>query len=93
MLAASVSEHDDTETRRRALAALPEKPKRSILFVTVFGEETGGYGARYYTTHPIFPLAKTVADINLEQLGRTHGAVDQYPEVQLFFDRQRFFDQ
>jgi hypothetical protein len=54
-----------------ALAALPEKPKRSILFMTVFGEEIGGYGARYYTSHPIFPLAKTVADINLEQLGRT----------------------
>jgi Peptidase family M28 len=54
-----------------ALAALPEKPKRSILFLTVFGEETGGYGARYYTSHPIFPLARTIADINLEQLGRT----------------------
>jgi hypothetical protein len=54
-----------------ALAVLPEKPKRSILFLAVFGEEIGGYGARYYTSHPIFPLAKTVADINLEQLGRT----------------------
>jgi Zn-dependent M28 family amino/carboxypeptidase len=54
-----------------ALAALGEKPKRSILFLAVFGEETGGYGARYYTSHPIFPLAATVADINLEQLGRT----------------------
>jgi hypothetical protein len=54
-----------------ALAALGEKPKRSILFMTVFGEEVGGYGARYSTSHPIFPLAKTVADVNLEQLGRT----------------------
>ena len=54
-----------------ALAALGDKPKRSILFMTVFGEEVGGYGARYYTSHPIFPLAKTVADVNLEQLGRT----------------------
>ena len=54
-----------------ALAALGEKPKRSILFMTVFGEESGGYGARYYTSHPIFPLAKTIADVNLEQLGRT----------------------
>jgi len=54
-----------------ALAALPERPRRSILFMTVFGEETGGYGSRYYTSHPIFPLAKSVADINLEQLGRT----------------------
>ena len=54
-----------------ALASLEEKPKRTIVFVTVFGEEVGGLGARWYTGHPIFPLAKTVADINLEQLGRT----------------------
>ena len=54
-----------------ALASLEEKPKRTIVFVTVFGEEVGGLGARWYTSHPIFPIAKTVADINLEQLGRT----------------------
>jgi Peptidase family M28 len=54
-----------------ALASLDEKPKRSIVFVTVFGEEIGNFGARWYTSHPIFPIAKTVADINLEQLGRT----------------------
>jgi hypothetical protein len=54
-----------------ALQALGEKPKRSIVFVTVFGEESGGLGARWYTSHPIFPLARTIADINLEQLGRT----------------------
>ena len=54
-----------------ALADLAEKPKRTIVFVTVFGEEVGGLGARWYTAHPIFPIAKTVADINLEQLGRT----------------------
>ena len=55
----------------RALADLEEKPKRTIVFVAVFGEESGGLGARWYTSHPIFPIAKTVADINLEQLGRT----------------------
>jgi len=54
-----------------ALAGLPARPKRSILFMTVFGEEVGGLGSRYYCQHPIFPVAKTVADINLEQLGRT----------------------
>ncbi|MCX6631778.1 MAG: M20/M25/M40 family metallo-hydrolase [Candidatus Solibacter sp.] len=54
-----------------ALAELEEKPKRTIVFVTVFGEELGGLGARWYTGHPIFPIARTVADINLEQLGRT----------------------
>ncbi|HXB68631.1 MAG TPA: M28 family peptidase [Candidatus Acidoferrales bacterium] len=54
-----------------ALAELPARPRRSILFMTLFGEEVGGLGSRYYCQHPIFPVAKTVADINLEQLGRT----------------------
>jgi hypothetical protein len=65
-----------------ALASLEEKPKRSIVFVTVFGEEVGGLGARWYTSHPIFPIAKTVADINLEQLGRTDD--DEGPKVAQF---------
>ena len=54
-----------------ALAALQQKPKRSIVFMTVFGEEKGMLGSRYYTRHPIFPLERTVANINLEQVGRT----------------------
>ncbi len=54
-----------------ALAALPSRPKRSIVFMTFFGEELGLVGSRYYGAHPVFPLAKTVADLNLEQLGRT----------------------
>jgi hypothetical protein len=54
-----------------ALAALPARPKRSIVFMTFFGEELGLVGSRYYGAHPVFPLAKTVADLNLEQLGRT----------------------
>ncbi len=53
------------------LAALPTRPKRSIVFMTFFGEELGLLGSRYYGAHPIFPLAKTVADLNLECLGRT----------------------
>ena len=55
----------------RVLAAMPVHPKRSIVFMTFFGEEEGGLGSRYYTRHPLFPMAKTVADLNLEQLGRT----------------------
>ncbi|HTP35802.1 MAG TPA: M28 family peptidase [Candidatus Acidoferrales bacterium] len=54
-----------------ALSALEEKPMRTIVFMAVFGEEVGSLGARWYTSHPAFPLAKTIADINLEQLGRT----------------------
>ncbi len=54
-----------------ALAAVAKRPRRSIVFLTFFGEELGLVGARYYARHPVFPLAKTVADINLEQMGRT----------------------
>jgi hypothetical protein len=54
-----------------ALAAQSVRPKRSIVFVTFFGEELGLVGSRYYGAHPVFPLAKTVADLNLEQVGRT----------------------
>jgi hypothetical protein len=54
-----------------ALATLKERPKRSILFVTFFGEEKGMLGSRYYGRNPIFPVEKTVADVNLEQVGRT----------------------
>lgn len=55
----------------QALAALPERPKRSIVFMALFGEELGLIGSRYYARHPVFPLAKTIADLNLEQMGRT----------------------
>jgi hypothetical protein len=54
-----------------ALSKLKQKPKRSIVFMTVFGEEKGLLGSRYYGRHPIFPIEKTVADVNLEQIGRT----------------------
>ncbi len=42
-----------------------------MLFMAFFGEEEGGYGSAWYGRHPIVPLAKTVADINLEHMGRT----------------------
>ncbi len=54
-----------------ALASLHPRPKRSILFILFCGEEKGLRGSRYYVTHPLVPLAKTVAQLNLEQLGRT----------------------
>jgi hypothetical protein len=54
-----------------ALTTLKQKPKRSILFMTVFGEERGLLGSRYYGRHPLFPIEKTVANVNLEQMGRT----------------------
>lgn len=54
-----------------ALAKLPQAPKRTLVFMTYFGEEKGLFGSRWYARHPVFPVAKTVADLNLEQLGRT----------------------
>ncbi|MFN0112498.1 MAG: M28 family peptidase [Blastocatellia bacterium] len=54
-----------------ALAKMKTPPKRSIVFMTVFGEERGLLGSRYYGKNPVFPLDKTVADVNLEHVGRT----------------------
>lgn len=54
-----------------ALAALPVHPKRSILFLTFYGEEPGLLGSKYYVQHPLEPLDKTVACLNLEQVGRS----------------------
>lgn len=54
-----------------ALAAAPVRPARSILFMTFYGEELGLVGSRYYGQHPLVPVAATIADINLEQVGRT----------------------
>jgi len=45
-------------------------PKRSILFLNLTGEEEGLYGSKYYTSHPIFPLANTVANLNIDMVGR-----------------------
>ena len=55
----------------QALAARPERPKRSILFIAFYGEEEGLLGSSWYVQHPLVPLKSTVAEINLEQLGRT----------------------
>ena len=57
-----------------ALAGMKERPKRSIVFLNVFGEELGMLGSAYYGRHPLVPVASTVADLNLEQVGRTDGA-------------------
>jgi Zn-dependent M28 family amino/carboxypeptidase len=50
----------------RAFTKLPAPPRRSILFLAVTAEEQGLLGSEYYTVSPIYPLAKTVADINLD---------------------------
>jgi hypothetical protein len=45
-------------------------PRRTIIFMTVSGEEKGLLGSRYYTNHPIFPLEKTTVDLNTDMIGR-----------------------
>ena len=45
-------------------------PRRSILFLTVTGEEKGLLGSEYYVSHPVYPLASTVADLNIDMVGR-----------------------
>ncbi|HEY0434812.1 MAG TPA: M28 family peptidase [Chitinophagaceae bacterium] len=45
-------------------------PRRTIVFMTVSGEEKGLWGSEYYTDHPVFPLDKTTADLNIDMIGR-----------------------
>lgn len=45
-------------------------PKRSVLFLNVSGEEKGLLGSRYYSDHPIFSIENTVANINIDMIGR-----------------------
>ena len=45
-------------------------PKRSILFLSVTGEEQGLLGSQYYAVTPIYPLAKTAANINMDELNQ-----------------------
>ncbi|WP_461487447.1 M28 family peptidase [Pedobacter sp.] len=45
-------------------------PKRSILFMTVVGEEKGLWGSDWYSEHPIFPLENTIANLNIDMIGR-----------------------
>ena len=45
-------------------------PRRSILFLCVTGEEKGLLGSQYYVEHPVFPLKNTVADLNIDMIGR-----------------------
>lgn len=44
--------------------------KRSILFLNVSGEERGLLGSRYYSDHPIFPIENTIANLNVDMIGR-----------------------
>jgi len=46
------------------------KPRRTIVFMTVSGEEKGLWGSEYYSDHPFYPLDKTTVDLNTDMIGR-----------------------
>ena len=46
------------------------KPQRGILFLAVSREEKGLFGSQFYTENPVFPLSKTIANLNIDMVGR-----------------------
>ncbi|MBD2770351.1 M28 family peptidase [Hymenobacter sp. BT664] len=72
---------DDDGSGTAAIIALAEAfarakkeghgPRRSLLFLSVTGEEKGLFGSEYYSKHPVFPLTNTEADLNVDMIGRT----------------------
>lgn len=54
-------------------------PKRSILFLHVTGEEKGLLGSKYYVNFPVFPLENTIADLNIDMIGRTDASHENEP--------------
>lgn len=57
----------------KALVASEVKPKRSILFILLGGEECGLYGSKHYCENPLFPIEKTKMMINLDMVGNGTG--------------------
>ena len=53
--------------------------RRSILCLSMTGEEKGLLGSKYYVTYPIFPLNKTVADVNIDMVGRVDEKYEKNP--------------
>jgi Zn-dependent M28 family amino/carboxypeptidase len=50
----------------RAFQNLPEKPERTVIFLSVTGEEQGLLGSEFYARHPLYPLKTTVANLNMD---------------------------
>jgi Zn-dependent M28 family amino/carboxypeptidase len=55
-------------------------PRRSIIFMTVSGEEKGLWGSAYYANHPILPLESTVCDLNIDMVGRIGSEYEKDPD-------------
>lgn len=52
-------------------------PRRSIIFMGMTGEEKGLLGSEYYSNHPVFPMEKTVTNLNIDMIGRLD---EEHPE-------------
>jgi hypothetical protein len=74
-----------------AMAECPIKPRRSVMFLCFGAEEQGVVGSEYYIEHPIFPLEKTVAFVNMDGVGCGDKlgalAAKNYPEFWEFIER------
>jgi hypothetical protein len=74
----------------KAFATSEIKPKRSILFILLGGEECGLYGSNFYVENPLFPIEKTVMMINLDMVGNGTGFFvsngKSYPELFQHFE-------
>lgn len=55
-------------------------PRRSMLFMTVTGEEKGLLGSEYYAANPVFPLENTIVDLNIDMIGRVDPEHKDNPE-------------
>jgi Zn-dependent M28 family amino/carboxypeptidase len=64
----------------QAFQSLEKKPLRSLLFLWVTGEEIGLFGSQSYVNNPLFPLENTVADLNIDMIGRVKGIADTTDE-------------
>jgi hypothetical protein len=65
----------------QAFQNLKKKPLRSVLFLWVTGEEIGLFGSQSYVENPLFPLENTVADLNMDMIGRVKGIADTTSET------------
>ena len=74
----------------KALASCEVKPKRSVLFILIGGEECGLYGSKFYVENPLFPTEKTTMMINLDMVGNGTGffigSGKSYPEIYKHFE-------
>jgi Zn-dependent M28 family amino/carboxypeptidase len=64
----------------RAYKALARPPRRTILFLSVTGEEQGLLGSQYYAEHPLYPLAHTALDINMDGMN-VHGRTSDIVQI------------